>query len=97
MEKELSAFIDGDRAGDLILKELQGLVKIDKVYRAPPGREVEECNPLEISEILKDVEEYIKNTYTNKLDSENQLQTRNNLQQASNQSQTNTTDTDNPF
>ena len=40
--KRIIAFIDGDRAGDLILKELQGLVKIDKVYRAPPGREVEE-------------------------------------------------------
>ena len=92
--KRIIAFIDGDRAGDLILKELQGLVKIDKVYRAPTGREVEECTPLEISEILKDVEEYIKNTYTNKLHSENQLQTRNNLQQASNQNQTNTTDID---
>jgi DNA primase len=92
--KRIIAFIDGDRAGDLILKELQGLAKIDKVYRAPPGREVEECTPLEISEILKDVEEYIKNTYTNKLDSENQLHSRNNLQQASNQSQINTTDTD---
>ncbi len=52
--KKVVAFLDGDRAGDLILKELQGVVKIDKVLRAPPGREVEECTPLEISEILKD-------------------------------------------
>jgi len=58
--KKTVAFIDGDRAGDLILKELQGLVDIDKVYRAPPGREVEECTPLEISEILKDVEQFIR-------------------------------------
>jgi len=58
--KRVIAFIDGDRAGDLILKELQGLVKIDKVLRAPPGREVEECTPLEITEILKDVELYLK-------------------------------------
>lgn len=57
--KRTIAFIDGDRAGDLILKELQGLVDIEKVYRAPPGREVEECTPLEISEILKDVEQFI--------------------------------------
>ena len=57
--KRVIAFIDGDRAGDLILKELQGLVDIEKVYRAPPGREVEECTPLEISEILKDVEQFI--------------------------------------
>ncbi|MDQ4073313.1 MAG: DNA primase DnaG [Thermoproteota archaeon] len=58
--KRVIAFIDGDRAGDLILKELQGLVKIDKVLRAPPGREVEECTPLEITEILKDAEQYLK-------------------------------------
>lgn len=52
--KRVVAFLDGDRAGDLILKELHGLVKIDKVLRAPPGREVEECTPIEIAEILKD-------------------------------------------
>ncbi|MGI0035601.1 MAG: DNA primase DnaG [Nitrososphaera sp.] len=52
--KKVVAFLDGDRAGDLILKELQGVVKIDKVLRAPPGEEVEDCTPLEISEILKD-------------------------------------------
>ena len=52
--KRVVAFLDGDRAGDLILKELHGLVKIDKVLRAPQGREVEECTPIEIAEILKD-------------------------------------------
>ena len=52
--KRVVAFLDGDRAGDLILKELHGVVKIDKVLRAPAGKEVEECTPLEISEILKD-------------------------------------------
>ena len=72
--KRIIAFIDGDRAGDLILKELQGLVKIDKIYRAPSGREVEECTPLEISDILKDVEEYIKNIQTIKFNSDNQNQ-----------------------
>jgi DNA primase len=55
--KKVIAFLDGDRAADLILKELQGLVKIDKVLRAPTGKEVEECTPLEISEILKNVAE----------------------------------------
>lgn len=53
--KKVIAFLDGDRAGDLILKELAGVVKIDRVLRAPTGREVEECTPLEISEILKEV------------------------------------------
>jgi DNA primase len=54
-DKKVVAFIDGDRAGDLILKELQGLVTIQKVLRAPLGREVEELTPLEITEILKEV------------------------------------------
>lgn len=49
------AFIDGDRAGDLILKELEGAVKIDSVLRAPTGREVEELTPQEIVNLLKDV------------------------------------------
>ncbi len=52
--KRVVAFLDGDRAGDLILKELHGVVKIDKVLRAPSGKEVEECTPLEISEILRE-------------------------------------------
>jgi len=57
--KKVIAFLDGDRAGDLILKELQGLVKIDKILRAPPGREVEECTPMEIAEILKDAMPFV--------------------------------------
>ncbi len=91
--KRVIAFIDGDRAGDLILKELQGLVKIDKVYRAPSGREVEECTPLEISEILKDVEQQIKNIYSNNLNTDNQIQTRTNTQlSSSSQNHINTID-----
>ncbi|MGC2426304.1 MAG: DNA primase DnaG [Nitrososphaeraceae archaeon] len=57
--KKVIAFLDGDRAGDLILKELQGLVKIDKILRAPMGREVEECTPLEIAEILKETMPFV--------------------------------------
>jgi DNA primase len=57
--KKVIAFLDGDRAGDLILKELQGLVKVDKILRAPPGREVEECTPLEIAEILKEIVPFV--------------------------------------
>jgi DNA primase len=60
--KRVIAFLDGDRAGDLILKELQGLVKIDKILRAPAGREVEECTPLEIAEILKEPTQYVAPT-----------------------------------
>ena len=65
--KKVIAFLDGDRAGDLILKELQGLVSVDKVYRAPQGREVEECTPLEISEILGNIfEESKEDTFPRK-------------------------------
>ena len=52
-KKTLHAFLDGDRGGDLILKELSQVAKIDKVYRAPRGREVEELTPVEILEILR--------------------------------------------
>ena len=42
-EKEsVVAFLDGDRGGDLILKELMQLAKIDEIARAPDGYEVEE-------------------------------------------------------
>lgn len=51
--KTLFAFLDGDRGGDLILKELMQVAKVDRVYRAPRGREVEELTPIEILEILK--------------------------------------------
>ena len=53
-KKHVIAFLDGDRAGDLILKELEGTVKIDRVVRAPTGREVEELTPMEIVDLLKD-------------------------------------------
>jgi len=51
--KKVTAFLDGDRGGDLILKELTQLMKVDKVLRAPQGREVEDLTPVEILEILK--------------------------------------------
>jgi len=53
-KKRVVAFLDGDRAGDLILKELEGAVKLDKVVRAPSGREVEELTPVEIVDLLRD-------------------------------------------
>ncbi|MEM3403693.1 MAG: DNA primase DnaG [Nitrososphaeria archaeon] len=51
--KKIIAFLDGDRGGDLILKELSQVAKIDSVVRAPTGKEVEELTPLEIEECLK--------------------------------------------
>ncbi|MEM2855948.1 MAG: DNA primase DnaG [Candidatus Nitrosocaldaceae archaeon] len=54
-KKKVIAFLDGDRAGDLILKELENTVKLDKVARAPVGKEVEDLTPIEIVEILDEV------------------------------------------
>jgi len=50
--KEATAFLDGDRGGDLILKELLQVTNIKFVARAPAGREVEELNCREIFEAL---------------------------------------------
>jgi DNA primase len=52
-EKEATAFLDGDRGGDLILKELQQVATIKYVSRAPRGKEVEELNCKEIFEALE--------------------------------------------
>ncbi len=51
--KIVTAFLDGDRAGDLILKRLQQFIDIDFVARAPRGKEVEELTKKEILHCLK--------------------------------------------
>jgi len=53
-EKEATAFLDGDRGGDLILKELLQVTNVKYVTRAPPGKEVEELSPKEIEKALKE-------------------------------------------
>ncbi|MEM0119993.1 MAG: DNA primase DnaG [Thermoprotei archaeon] len=50
--KEATAFLDGDRGGDLILKRLLEVAEIDFVARAPQGREVEELTAKEIMKAL---------------------------------------------
>ncbi len=51
------AFLDGDRAGGFILKELKSVVPIDIELRADEGVEVEELTPQRIDEILRPVKE----------------------------------------
>jgi DNA primase len=51
-EKESTALLDGDRGGDLILKELLQVTGVKFVGRAPRGKEIEECNCKEIAEAL---------------------------------------------
>ncbi len=52
-EKEATALLDGDRGGDLILKELQQVTDVKFIARAPRGKEIEECNCKEIFEALE--------------------------------------------
>ncbi len=53
-EKEVTVFLDGDRAGDLILKELLQTINVKYVARAPPRKEVEELTCREIMNALKE-------------------------------------------
>ncbi|MDP3742146.1 MAG: DNA primase DnaG [Candidatus Micrarchaeota archaeon] len=52
-EKEVTVFLDGDRGGDIILKELMAVADIDYVARAPAGKEVEELARKEIIQCLR--------------------------------------------
>jgi len=52
-EKESTAFLDGDRGGDLILKELLQVANVKYIARAPRGKEVEELNCKEIFDALE--------------------------------------------
>ncbi len=51
--KTVTAFLDGDRGGDLILKKLLEVAEIDFVARAPDGKEVEELTKKEIHKALR--------------------------------------------
>ena len=53
-EREATAFLDGDRGGDLILKELQQVTTIKYVARAPRGKEVEDLTFREIEQALNE-------------------------------------------
>jgi len=54
------AFLDGDRAGGFILKELKSVVNIDLELRADEGIEVEELTPQRVADILKDADKDVK-------------------------------------
>ncbi len=53
-EKEVTVLLDGDRGGDLILKELLQKADIDYVARAPRGKEVEELTRKELYKCLRE-------------------------------------------
>ncbi|MCX6695546.1 MAG: DNA primase DnaG [Candidatus Altiarchaeota archaeon] len=52
-EKTSIAFVDGDRGGDIILKELGQVTDVDFIARAPYGKEVEDLTKKEIIMCLR--------------------------------------------
>ncbi len=52
-KKIVTVFVDGDRGGDLIIRELTKVAEIDYVCRAPDGKEVEEITKKEIHKALR--------------------------------------------
>ncbi|MAE42377.1 hypothetical protein CMO93_01285 [Candidatus Woesearchaeota archaeon] len=52
-KKVVTAFVDGDRGGNLIIKELTSLADVDYVTRAPDGKEVEEITKKEMHKALR--------------------------------------------
>ncbi len=53
-KKKIVAFLDGDRAGGMILQELKSVVNVDIELRADSGIEVEELTPQRVADILND-------------------------------------------
>ncbi len=61
-ERTVTVFLDGDRGGDLILREMLQVAEVDFVARAPQGTEVEELTYKQIVKALRyktPVEQYL--------------------------------------
>ncbi len=52
-KKHVTLFVDGDRGGDLIIREVSSVAEIDYVVKAPDGKEVEEITQKEIHKALR--------------------------------------------
>ena len=52
-QKTVTVFVDGDRGGDLILKQMEDTCEIEFVTKAPDGKEVEELTKKEILKCLR--------------------------------------------
>ena len=53
-ERVTTLFVDGDRGGDIIIKELMQLGEIDFIIKAPADKEVEELSKKEIFKCLRE-------------------------------------------
>jgi DNA primase len=51
--KKVIAFLDGDRGGDFILRELMQVANVNYIARAPEGKEVEELTKREVMKALQ--------------------------------------------
>jgi len=52
-EKTVTVFVDGDRGGDLIIKQMADIAEVDFVAKAPDGKEVEELTKKEVIKALR--------------------------------------------
>jgi DNA primase len=62
-ERVVTAFVDGDRGGELILRELLQTIELDFITRAPRNREVEELSQKQIIKALRNkvpVDQYVE-------------------------------------
>ncbi|MFC1691001.1 DNA primase DnaG [Nanoarchaeota archaeon] len=77
-QKSMIVFVDGDRGGDLNVKELLQVAEIDFVTKAPDGKEVEELTKKEIHKALraKIAAEQVKLDFETKSGSDNESRKR---------------------
>jgi DNA primase len=52
-QKTVTVFVDGDRGGDLIIKQMSDIAEVDFVAKAPDGKEVEELTKKEVIKALR--------------------------------------------
>ncbi len=88
-KRTTTAFVDGDRGGELILKELLQIGDVDYITRAPKGKEVEDLEKDEVLVALRDkvptaqflATSNILNDHNNKKENHNRRNDRNNRKQ----------------
>ena len=65
-KKTVTVFVDGDRGGDLIIKQMENCAEVDFVAKAPDGKEVEELTKKEILKCLRNklpMEQFMSKTF----------------------------------
>ena len=80
-KKTMTVFVDGDRGGDLIIKQLADCAEVDYVAKAPDGKEVEELTKKEILKALRNklpFEQFMTKTFKGYTPKEHNYTTNNN-------------------